>query len=135
MAKYLSLEWLELGRAAVNANAEFREVAKGMSLTISHVITEVPNKGTVYFWSTFRDGECVKVALGSRSDANFTLTAPYAVWRQVHDGSIEIVQVILEQKMQVEGHPVKGIKILKLAPLMNQLIAEVETEFPGEIKG
>ncbi len=129
MVKYLTQEWLNLGKVAVNSNAEFRKVAKGMDLTIYHVITEVPNRGTVDFWSTFRDGECVEVKLGKKSEVNFTLTAPFSIWKQIHAGSIEILQVILENKLRVEGKPVKGIKILKLAPLMNQIIAGINTDF------
>ena len=126
---YLTQEWLDRGKAAVNGHTEFRKIAQGMNLTIIHVITEVPTQGTVYFWSTFRDGECVEVQLGKKDTADFTLTAPYSIWKQIHQGNLEIVQAILEKKLTVEGKPVKGIKILKMAPLMNQIIAGIETNF------
>jgi hypothetical protein len=128
-ANYLTQEWLDRGKAAVNGNAKFRQIAQGMNLTIIHVITEVPTQGTVYFWSTFEDGECVEVQLGKKDTVDFTLTAPYGIWKQIHQGSLEIVQAILEKKLTVEGKPVKGIKILKMAPLMNQIIAGIETNF------
>ena len=129
MAKYLSQDWLDLGRIAVNNNEEFRKLGKNLNLTIYHVISDVPNKGTVYFWSTFKDGKCVEVQLGEKSVGDFTLTASYDIWKQLHDGSLEIVQAILEKSLHVEGKPVKGIKILKLAPLMNKIIATIETDF------
>lgn len=40
MAKYLSQEWLDLGKSAVNNNSEFRRLAKGIKLTIYHVIKD-----------------------------------------------------------------------------------------------
>lgn len=83
----------------------------------------------MYFWSTFRDGECVEVSLGKKSDVNFTLTAPFSIWKQIHEGALDIVQAVLEQNLKVEGKPVKGLKILKLAPLMNKIIAELDTDF------
>ncbi|MHA1130226.1 MAG: hypothetical protein ACTSQI_15245 [Candidatus Helarchaeota archaeon] len=129
MVKYLSQEWLDLGRIALNANGEFRRIARDMNLTIYHVITEIPNRGRVYFWSTFHNGECTEVKLGEKMDVNVILTAPYRIWKQVHDGSIDIVQVILEKKMALEGKLMKGIKILKLAPLVNKIIAEIDTDF------
>jgi len=55
----------------VNKNEEFRELAKNMNLTIYHIITDVPNKGTIYFWSTFKEGECIEVTLGEKLDNNF----------------------------------------------------------------
>ena len=129
MTKYLSQAWLELGRAAVNRNEEFRKLAKNLNLTIYHVILDVPNKGNVYFWSTFKEGVCVEVRLGKKSEVDFTLTGPYEIWKQIHDGSLEIIQAILEETLKVEGKPVKGIKIMKLAPLMNKIIATIETDF------
>ena len=129
MVVYLTQEWLDRGKVAVNSNAEFRKIAQGMNLTIIHVIIGVPTQGTVYFWSTFKDGECVEVRLGKKDTVDFTLTAPYSIWKLIHQGSLEIVQAILEKKLTVEGKPVKGIKILKMAPLMNQIIAGIETNF------
>jgi len=126
---YLTQEWLDRGKAAVNSHAEFRKIAQDMNLTIYHVITEVPIQGTVYFWSAFKEGECVEVQLGKKDTVDFTLTAPYSIWKQIHQGNLEIVQAILEKKLTVEGKPVKGIKILKMAPLMNQIIAGIETNF------
>ena len=115
MVKYLSQDWLDLGRIALNSNEDFRKLAKNLNLTIYHIISDVPNKGTVYFWSTFKDGKCLEVQLGEKSEVDFTLTAPYDIWKQIHDGSLEIVQAILEKKLRVEVNPVKGIKIIKFA--------------------
>jgi len=129
MADYLSQEWLDLGKAAINENVEFRRVAEGMNLTIIHVITDVPDRGTLYFWSTFRDGECVDVQLGEKIEVDFTLSAPFSIWKQIHEGKLDIVQAVLEKKLAVEGKPVKGIKILKLVPLMNEIIAGLDTNF------
>ncbi len=129
MVKYLSQDWLELGRIAVNSNEEFRRLAKNLNLTIYHIITDVPNKGTIHFWSTFKGGQCVEVSLGEKSDNDFTLTASFNIWKKIHNGSLEIVQAVLEKSLRVEGKPVKGIKILKLAPLMNNIIATIETDF------
>jgi len=129
LVKYLSQEWLDLGKKAVNENEEFRKLAKGMNLTINHVITDVPQRGTVCFWSTFGDGECIEVKIGKKSDANFTLIGSFDVWKQIHSGSTELVQMVLEKKLQVEGKPIKGIKILKMAPLMNEIIAAIDTDF------
>ena len=130
--KYLSKEWLEAGRLAVNNSMEFSELAKDMNLTIYHVITEGPNKNIIYFWSTFRDGKCVEVELGEKAEVDFTLTAPFEIWKQIHQGKLEIIQAVLEKNLKVEGKPVKGIKILKLAPLMNNIIAGLETDFSIE---
>ncbi len=130
MVKYLTQEWLDLGKFAVNNNEKFREIAKGLNLVIYHIITQVPPKNeTIDFWSTFKDGECVEVKLGEKVDVNFTLTAPYSIWKQIHDGTVEILQMILEKKLMVEGKLIKGIKIMKLAPLMNKVIASIDTEF------
>ena len=129
MVKYLSEEWLEIGRTAVNNNEKFREIAKGMNLVIYHIITDVPKAGTIYFWSTFKDGECVEVKLGEKSEVHFTLSGTFTAWKAIHDGTLDIVQAVLEQKIKVEGKPVKGIKILKMAPLMNKIIAGIGTDF------
>jgi hypothetical protein len=129
MAKYLSREWLELGKQAVNRNVDFRKIAKDMNLTIYHVIEGVPERGTIYFWSTFKEGECIEVKLGRKEAADFTLTAPFTIWKSIHAGRLEITQAVLEKMLRVEGKPIKGIKILKLAPLMNKIIAGIETDF------
>lgn len=129
MSEYLSQEWLELGRKAINASTKFRKIAKGMSLVISHRIVKGLNKKELAFWSTFKDGECVEVKLGEHPAPNFILTGFYDTWIKIHKGDLDIVQAILEKAILVEGKPVKGIKILKLAPLMNKLIASIETTF------
>jgi hypothetical protein len=129
LVDYLSQEWLELGKQAINENAEFRKFAEGMNLTIIHVITNIPNRDTIYFWSTFRDGECVEVDLGEKAEGDFTLIAPFSIWKQIHEGSLDLIQAVLEKKLAVEGKPVKGVRVLKLVPLMNQIISGLETNF------
>jgi hypothetical protein len=129
LSQYLSKEWLELGRKAINAHEDFRRIARGMTLIISHRIRGVPGRGEVYFWSRFQDGECSEVQIGEHPDPQFLLSGGFAVWEQVHRGKLEILQAILEKKIQVEGKPVKGIRILRLAPLMNEIISQIETDF------
>jgi len=126
---YLSQDWLDLGKAAINENAEFRKYAGGMNLTIIHVITDVPDRDTVYFWSIFKNRECVEAQLGEKLEVDFILSAPFCIWKQIHEGKLDIVQAVLEKKLEVKGKPVKGIKILKLAPLMNQIISGLDTNF------
>jgi hypothetical protein len=129
MVAYLTQEWLDQGKETINNNEEFRRIAQGMNLTIIHVITGVPTQGRIYFWSTFRDGECTEVQLGEKDPVDFTLTASFSIWKQIHEGKLDMVQAVLEKKLVVEGKPVKGIRILKLVPLMNEIISGLDTNF------
>ncbi|MHA1263726.1 MAG: hypothetical protein ACTSRS_00670 [Candidatus Helarchaeota archaeon] len=129
MSQYLSEAWLELGRKAINANTEFQRIAKGMNLIISHKIIEVPTKGVVWFWSRFEDGKCVEVKLGEHKNPHFILSGTYSIWRQIHEGKLDLLLAVLEKKLQIIGKPLKGIKILKLVPVMSKTIAAIETDY------
>lgn len=129
MPKYLSKEWLELGRNAINGNEEFVKVAKGFSASFLHTVSKTPAGGTLYYWSKFENGKCAGVGLGKIDNADFGFEAAYDAWVKIHKGEIGIIRAVLTRKLKMKGSLLKAVKYRKMAGLMSRVIAGVETEY------
>jgi hypothetical protein len=134
MAKYLSKEWLELGRNAINSNEEFMSWSRphGFSASFLHSVIGVDPLGhtqTLYYWSRFDNGKCAEVGLGKIENTDFEFEAAYNVWVRIHKGAMGIIPAVLTRKLKMKGSLLKAVKYRKMAGLMRRVIAEVETEY------
>ena len=128
MAKYLSEEWLELGRKAINSHKGLAEIARGLNAVFLHTVLDAPG-GTMYYWSRFEDGRCTTVELGSVEQADFKLSASYDTWVKIHRGEMGIIRAVLTRRLKMKGSLLKAFRYRKMTGVMSEVIASIPTEY------
>ena len=111
MAKYLSQEWLDEGRALAGSQPE----RPGASARMQYVVTGGPEGDIKYYW-VLDDGKLLESQLGEIADADFTLTLTYDDSVKVQQGELDANAAFMQGRMKVAGN--MG-KLMQLMPLTN----------------
>ena len=135
MFLYLSQEWLDEARKALNGSDVFVKAARGtLTATFQHYVTDVPAGAggeDIAFASEFQQGRCVDVRLGELSSPDVTLTAPYSLWKRFHAGDVGLIHSLLCLKLKVKTRLPTAISLTPYWRLysMNKILATVSTRY------
>jgi len=130
VVKYLTKEWLELGKKAINADGEIRNAAKNLNAVFLHVVTDVPGrKDPIYFTSEYKDGIVTEMNMENIDNPTYKLTAKFDDWKQFHSGKLGFMEFAWKGKLKIEGKFPEGINIGKLIAKLSLIIAHLPTEF------
>src|SRR4051794_11899815 len=98
MATMLTQEWLDAERAA----SAQEPAVPGASARVQWVVTGGPD-GEVRFSSVIEDGRIVEQQLGDDAEADFTLTAPIALFLAIHGGEVDETVAFMQGKLKFAG--------------------------------
>ena len=135
MFLYLSQEWLDEAREALDRSEVFGKAARGtLTATFQHYVTGVPTGAggeDIAFASEFQQGRCVDVRLGELSSPDVTLTAPYSLWKRFHAGDVGLIHSLLNLKLEVKTRLSTAISLTPYWRLyrMNKILSTVPTQY------
>jgi putative sterol carrier protein len=109
MAKYLTQEWLDMGRELAQ---EFPE-RPGATARMQYVVTGGP-EGDVKYYQVIENGKMLESQLGEDADAEFTLTLSHDDSVKVAKGELDANAAFMQGRMKVTGN--MG-KLMSLMPL------------------
>lgn len=109
MAKYLSPDWLDEGRALAASQPE----RLGASARMQYVVTGGP-EGDIKYWWRLEDGKLVDSAQGVLEDSDFTMTLSYDDSVKIQKGVLDANAAFMQGRMKVTGN--MG-KLMQLMPL------------------
>jgi len=78
-------------------------------------------------------GECTGAEMVGEIDGHnpeFTITAPFSVWRQVVEGKLDPIQGMMTRRLKLEGNMMKVMRYPKAAKEIISCCALVDTEWP-----
>ena len=107
--KYLSQEWLDETRAM----AAQQPARPGASARIQYVITAGPDGDVKYSW-VLEDGILLESHLGTISDPDVTVTAPYAEWVKVARGVLDMSAAFMQGVIKVAGEMGPWLQLLPI---------------------
>lgn len=119
--KFLSPEWAEALKAALNANDRFRAAAAGQRATIQQVITT--GGGETHYWITIADGE-IDLGVGDVQGEDATITQSYESAAALARGELSPVTAFMTGRLKITGN--MGM-ILGLQGALAQLPAAMAT--------
>ena len=99
--KFLSQEWAEALKAALNEDQEFRTAAGAVSARIQQVITE--NGDETRYWIVIADG-AVDMGLGDLDPVDATITQSYETAAALARGELNAVTAFMTGKIKVAGN-------------------------------
>ena len=128
MAKYLSQEWLDVGKELAQ---EFPE-RPGATARMQYVVTGGP-EGDVKYYQVIDNGKMLESQLGEDADAEFTLTLSYDDSVKVQKGELDANAAFMQGRVKVTGNMAKLMSLLPLtnAPEYKELQTKINevTEF------
>ena len=126
MAKFLSQEWADEVRSALNGSDDVRGAIKGVQLCIQQVVTGAPD-GEVKYWTKFDDGK-VDGGIGEAPDADVTITQDYDTAVAMNKGELNAQAAFMQGKLKVTGNMGKLLQnqgaMQSIGPALSSVSAE-----------
>jgi putative sterol carrier protein len=123
--KFLSEEWAEALKAALNADEAFRAAAGSSSARIQQVITQ--DGGETRYWIVIADGG-IDMGLGDLDTADATITESYDVAVALSKGELNAVTAFMTGKIKIAGNMgiLMGLQaaLSRLPPAMSSIQTE-----------
>ena len=111
MAKWLTQEWLDEGKALSESQPE----RPGASARMQYVITGGPDGDVRYYW-LLENGKLVESNLGDLEDAEVTLTQSYEDAMRIQKGELDPNAAFMQGRVKVTGNMAK---LMSLLPITN----------------
>ena len=109
MTKYLTQEWLDLGK---ELGQDFPE-RPGATARMQFVVTGTP-EGDVTYHQVLENGKILESTIGEDANADFTITTTYEDSKKIQDGELDPNAAFMQGRMKVTGN--MG-KLMALMPL------------------
>jgi putative sterol carrier protein len=99
--KFLSEEWTEGVKTALNEDPEFRAAASGRSADLLQVVTT--DGGETRYWIKI-DGGSIDMGLGDMENADATITESYETAVSLAKSEISAVTAFMTGKIKIAGN-------------------------------
>jgi putative sterol carrier protein len=128
MAKFLTEEWMDAVRDALQQSEDVQNAVKGVDLTIQQVVTGVPDQGDAQYWTKFADGS-IEGGLGEAPDADVTITQDYDTAASMNRGELNAQAAFMQGKLKVTGNMGKLLQHQGAMQALGPVIQAVPTEY------
>lgn len=98
--KFLSTEWADAVKAALNASSDFQKAAANQKATIQQVIT---GDTETHYWIVLADG-AIDMGVGDATTPDATITQSYDTAVGLANGSVSAVTAFMTGKIKVAGN-------------------------------
>lgn len=112
MEKYLSQEWLDMGRKLAD---ETQPERPGATATMQYVVLGAPEGDVKYYW-VLENGHLLESKRGELPDPEITLTQVYEDAMRVQKGELDATAAVMQGKVKITGD--MG-KLMALMPITN----------------
>ena len=137
MATFPSKEWCEEAVRLVNADPEISLAAQGWQGEIGVIVDAEPGKLARAFVVHLvpRGGRIEKLRVLDEPDdldeldPAYLARAPYTVWKQLLQGSLDPVEAVLRRRIAVKGDLQQLIERLRFKGIADRVFAALKTEY------
>lgn len=128
MAKFLSEEWGDEIRGALQSSDAVKNAIQGVDLTIQQVVTDVPDQGEVKYWTQFQNGE-INGEIGEVDNPDVTISQNYETAAAMNKGELNAQAAFMQGKLKVTGNMGKLLQHQGALQAIGPVMAEVNTEY------
>ncbi len=125
---FASEEWAEAFARAINASEAIAREAHGFNASVQWVIQGAGERGDLRFWIDIGDGRMIKLMPGER-EAEFTVSGPYSLWRQIAEGEVDPLESIIDKRMSFEGDLPMLMRYMGMLDSLIQTVRSIPTRF------
>ncbi len=124
--KFLSPEWAEAFKAALNANEEFRQGIASQRAKLQQVIRA--GGGEVRYWLRIEDGQ-VDMGLGDIEGPDAVITQDYATAAALATGELSPVSAFMTGKLKVSGNLLALMGLAGPFSLLPEIMGALDIEY------
>jgi len=131
--KFPSDAWIKELSHQLNESEAYEKSAKDWEGDFVFIVEpDQAYDNTAYLFLGLYHGKSPDAAMVTSEDereAEFTLRAPFSVWRRVIEGELDPIQGMMTKKMKVQGNMMKIMRYPKAAKEIVSCCALVPTDF------
>ena len=132
--KYLSEEWQALCQDAINADDEFKKLARDLTMELNSVIEDCPDGETRFLFWRFESGELKETVSGLLEELGdrepfFTTVASYATFTKINTAKMNVETAVMEGKLRFEGDLARMMSHVDALGRFDEVRRKVPTEY------
>jgi len=140
--RFASSQWLATVAAAVNRHPDLPRALDGLGRDIAAVVEADPPalKRSVAAWGRQERGRIAEWRVLEDEDEilelrpAYVVRAPYRLWKQILRGEADPVQAALSGRVRVQGDLEALVRRASFRYIVDEVLREVATEFPDEVR-
>ena len=133
MAMYGSDEWVALFKEEINKSKEYEEAAKTWEGDFYFIVEPGGAfKEANYAYIDLYHGKCRAAEIvtdPNKYKPEFTLSAPYAIWKRVATKQLNSTQAMITKQLKLSGNLAKIMRYTKAANELTNCTTRVPTEW------
>ncbi|HHO76288.1 MAG TPA: hypothetical protein ENN05_07650 [Deltaproteobacteria bacterium] len=135
----LTQEWMDAYKAAIQADPEYRQIAKDWEGSVSLVVLADPDKGipeTVYLFQDYWHGDVGDFVVCDKEkaeSAKFVMTGDYSRWKQIARKELDATKALLQGKLKMKGDLPYVVRNIKTVNKVIDILGGFETIWPDEV--
>jgi putative sterol carrier protein len=138
--KAMTQEWLDQYKAAIEADPDYKGIAKDWEGSVALVCNADPEKGVpdpIYIFQDYWHGdvgEFVVCDYDKAQSAKFVMTGDYSRWKQVALKELDATKALLQGKLKMKGDLPYVVRNIKTVNKVIDILGKVDTDWPDEAK-
>ncbi|MGD0355625.1 MAG: SCP2 sterol-binding domain-containing protein [Dehalococcoidia bacterium] len=134
MAKYMTQEWMDLYKDALNASKTYEDSAKTWEGDFYFICEKGgPVKETMYAYVDLYHGKCRAaeiVADPNKYKPEFVISTNYTIWKRIVMGQLDSTQALITKQSKLTGNMAKIMRYTKAANEITNITKKLPTEWP-----
>ncbi|HON94832.1 MAG TPA: SCP2 sterol-binding domain-containing protein [Deltaproteobacteria bacterium] len=136
--KAMTQEWMDAYKAAIQADPEYRTIAKDWEGSVALICNADPSKGVPEPIYLFQDywhgdvGEFVVCDKAKAESAKFVMTGDYSRWKQVALKELDATKALLQGKLKMKGDLPYVVRNIKTVNKVIDILGAFETQWPDD---
>lgn len=126
--KFLSKEWAQAVTDALNSSEDFKKAARGKSVKLQQVVTDMPQGGEVKYYFQLEDARA-EVSLGELSKPEATLTQDYEVASALSKQELNPQTAFIQGKLKISGNLMKLMQLQGVFATLPAAVAGLEVHY------
>jgi putative sterol carrier protein len=126
--KYLSEEYIKEVNNKIQSDEGVQNAAKGQTIAIQQVTTDVPDLGEVKGYLKIADGN-PEVGPGEVENPEATVTQNYETSVAISKGELNTQQAFMQGKIKIQGNLMKLMPLQPFFNAMGNATKDIETDY------
>ena len=135
MVKFLSEEWIEIGKKYMLENLDPVKDLKSITTSLLGVVEHIPpDDSTMNFYLKLEDGKLTDFVVNTgntfnEKEATYEVRGNYGTFKSILQGEMSLGIAVLKNRLKVKGSKMQALKLIK--PLDGVIVAlkEITDEF------
>ena len=135
MVKFLSEEWIEIGKNYILEKLDPEKDLKRITTSLLGVVEHIPpNDITMNFYLEFKSGQLKDFIVNTgdsfeEKEATYEIRGNYGTYKSVLQGKVSLGIAVLKNRLKVKGSKLQALKLIKPLDGVVVSLKEITDEF------